>query len=365
MRVALIALVMLALATLAACAPLASPAVATATLPPPTATVTAEPPPTQVADEFTPAEVSVQEIPLAGPVAVPEAEISGMAWFGETLILLPQYPQRFKVEWADGAVLALSKTDILAVLSGATPGPLEPQLVPLIAPELNRSFIGFEGFEAIAFSGMQAFLTVETSTGDGMMGYLVTGEIAEDLSALRLDISRRAELPPQARLSNMTDESILISGEQVYTFYEANGRNVNPDPVARLFTTGLEAGEPVPFPNMEYRITDVTAIDEAGNFWAINYFFTGDTKLRPAPEPLSERYGEGTSHSQYDTVERLVEFHLGQQGIELVDRPPIQLALIDDENARNWEGLVRLDDQGFLLVTDKFPETILAFTPFP
>jgi hypothetical protein len=32
---------------------------------------------------------------------------------------------------------------------------------------------------------------------------------------------------------------------------------------------------------------------------------------------------------------------------------------------RNWEGLVRLDDRGFLLVTDLFPGTILGFVPAP
>ncbi len=365
MRIVLTAIIMLALAAGAACASAAPPAVATATLAPPAATATAASTPTQAAGESAPPEVSVQEIPISGPAAEPAAEFSGMAWFGETLILLPQYPQRFKVGEADGAVLALHKADILAALSGTQPGPLEPQLVPLIAPELSRIFSGFEGFEAIAFSGNRAFLTVETSPGDGMMGYLVAGEMAEDLSALRLDPSRRVELPPQARLSNMTDEAILLSGEQIYTFYEAYGQNVNPNPVARTFTTGLETGETVAFPNMEYRITDVSALDEAGNFWAINYFFPGDIKLRPAPDPLAERYGEGASHRRYDTVERLVEFHLGQSGIELVDRPPVQLALIDDDQSRNWEGLVRLNDRGFLLVTDKFPETILAFVPFP
>jgi hypothetical protein len=44
-------------------------------------------------------------------------------------------------------------------------------------------------------------------------------------------------------------------------------------------------------------------------------------------------------------------------------RPPIQLELIDDLHPRNWEGLVRLDPHGFLLATDTYPETLLAFVP--
>ena len=33
--------------------------------------------------------------------------------------------------------------------------------------------------------------------------------------------------------------------------------------------------------------------------------------------------------------------------------------------ARNWEGIARLEGRGFLLVTDQFPDTILAFVPYP
>jgi hypothetical protein len=59
---------------------------------------------------------------------------------------------------------------------------------------------------------------------------------------------------------------------------------------------------------------------------------------------------------------------LTHEGIALADRPPLQLALSDDllgMIGRNWEGLARLDPRGFLLVTDTFPGTILAFVPAP
>ena len=51
-------------------------------------------------------------------------------------------------------------------------------------------------------------------------------------------------------------------------------------------------------------------------------------------------------------------------GITFVDRAPVQLEL-PGEDARNWEGIVRLDDVGFLLVTDQYPQTILGFVPVP
>jgi hypothetical protein len=38
---------------------------------------------------------------------------------------------------------------------------------------------------------------------------------------------------------------------------------------------------------------------------------------------------------------------------------PIYLKLMPD-NSRNWEGIARFED-GFLIATDTFPETIFAF----
>ena len=58
-----------------------------------------------------------------------------------------------------------------------------------------------------------------------------------------------------------------------------------------------------------------------------------------------------------------VEFQYNEEGITRIDQPPIQLQLLPDD-LRNWEGIVRLDDRGFLIVTDKFPETILGFVPY-
>ena len=84
---------------------------------------------------------------------------------------------------------------------------------------------------------------------------------------------------------------------------------------------------------------------------------------------VSAQWGTGATHAQYEQVERLVEMQIvDATTIELVDRPPLQLQLTaewDNDGARNWEGLVRLDDLGFVVVTDRFPNTILGFVPLP
>ncbi len=112
------------------------------------------------------------------------------------------------------------------------------------------------------------------------------------------------------------------------------------------------------FPNLEYRLTDVTEVDGQGRFWAINFFWPGERKrLKPVEDGIEKR---GT-HSQFEHVEQLVEYQVNADKIIRTDSEPIQLVL--EKNSRNWEGLVRLDDQGFLMIVDEHPRTILAFVP--
>ncbi|MGD9146457.1 MAG: hypothetical protein PVI80_12920, partial [Anaerolineae bacterium] len=315
-------------------------------------------------------EVPVTEIPLTGPLAQAEAEVSGLAWHGDYLILLPQYPD-FAIQQADGAVFALSKADLLAYLDGTRTEPLEPITVPFIAPGLADQILGFEGYEAITFLADRAYLTIEareTRGPRGMRGYLVSGRIAPDLGSLVLNTATVVEIPSQPKVGNKSDEALLVAGDRLVTIYEVNGAAINPSPVAHLFDTQLAPSGTLPFPNVEYRITDATVLDQEGRFWAINYFFPGDTNLATDSDPLAERYGQGPTHAQAETVERLLEFEYSESGIDLVDRPPIQLELMDSflgGLGRNWEGLARLDDRGFLLVTDLFPGTILGFVPAP
>jgi hypothetical protein len=115
----------------------------------------------------------------------------------------------------------------------------------------------------------------------------------------------------------------------------------------------------VSFPSIEDRVTDATTVDAAGGFWVINYFYPGDTKLKPGDDQLALNYGIGLSHQTAEQVERLVKMRVLDEGIEILDESPIYLVL-DSEEAFNWEGLVRMGD-GFLLVTDEYPTTILGY----
>ncbi len=324
------------------------------------------------------------------------AEVSGLAWYRDNLILLPQYPERFpdaadskpptmgRLAPAGGATLfAIPKSEIIAYLDGHSKRALVPKCVHFVAPDFRQSVRGYQGYEAIAFDGDRAILLIEAkgSRVNGracMTGYIVTGKILNDLSELRIDptdgdatLPTLTEIPPQTMrdgatvvLPNMAYETVVLVKGTIVTLYEANGCNVNPAPAAHRFDLALRPLQSVSLPTMEYRITDATSADADGRFWVINFFYVGDEKhLKPAKDELITPESQGCTHKRTKTVERLLELQYTATGIQRTDRPPIQLEL--GLFPRNWEGIVRLDNRGFLLVTDQYPITILGFVPSP
>lgn len=308
------------------------------------------------------AETAVQHIPIEGPLSSPQAEISGLAWYGDWLILLPQHPDRFGGP-NDGYLFALAKEDLLDVLDDEREAPLRPDPVVFEAPHLTERLPDFQGFEAIEFRGNRVFLTVEALPETTRPGYLVGGHITPDLSRIRLQPDNAVTLPPQTRLANISYEGLIAVGDTLIPLYEANGRRLNPTPRVPMYDLDLRQLGDLPFPPIEYRITDATTPDPSGHFWTINYFFPGEAdKLKPAPDSLTLMYGEGATHDRNPAVERLVQFQRTARGIVRSDVPPLLLRL-EEGRPRNWEALAHLNDRGFLIATDEHPETILAFVP--
>jgi hypothetical protein len=302
------------------------------------------------------------EIKLSGPASTMIAEISGMAWYGDWLVLLPQYPGRF-----DNQLYALPRGEIAAYLaSGGEQTALAPRPIAINSPDLERLIPGFQGYEAIAFNGERFYLTIEAESGGKMSGYLVGGQVqpGDPPAGLTIDTTSLQTLLPQAELNNHSDEALVIFAGQAYTFYESNGANLNPQPQARVFDLpGLTPAGAVSFPNIEYRLTDASPPDAQGRFWAINYLFPGDVdKLRPAADPFSaEPLGDNPA-----PVERLIPLQITPAGV-VIDRSraAIHLELLPDGTARNWEALAPMDDDGLLLATDTFPRTMLVWLAMP
>jgi|GEM_PF-845788 len=332
-------------------------------------------------------ESAVREIALEGPPAVREAEISGMAWFSDTLVFLPQYPGRFGYDGkvvtttntGDGTLFGVRRADVEAALNRDTPS-VTPFAIPLAGAGFgdgeSRALDGFEGFEAIAFHERTAYVSIEVQNGDDMAAFVVRGTVDVDADGvpigITIDAGAPASVPLPVEIDNMSIESLVADADGVTAIFEANGSAVNPSPSGYRFTPDLQPAGDFAFPTIEYRVTDASEAAADGSFWMTNYMFPGDAEaLRPSADGIAERWGEGATHASFEQVERIVRIErlpdsarFGS-GYKLADEPPVQLALLDAETSRNWEGLVTLGEAGFLVVTDKFPRTIFAFVAAP
>ena len=310
--------------------------------------------------------VPVRLLALEGPLATPEAEVSSMTWQGDTLVILPQFPDHFAEEGMLG-FFGVAKHKILAVLDGENTNPIRPHLVSARAPGLAGIVRGFDGLEAVGCIGDRYYMTVEANDDTVMAGFLVSGsyDFVDDMVVM--DMTSLTSIPMGLNIPNVAEETIIIDGERVITISEANGLNLNPKPKAKVFNADAEFVGLIPMPNIEYRVTDATALDEQGRFWVINYYFPPERmKLNPAPDPELARFGDPGSFDPDRCIERLLELRLTTDDrIVRTESPPLNLELLPDGQCRNWEAVVRLDDRGFLLMTDKYPGTLLAFVPWP
>lgn len=275
------------------------------------------------------------------------AEVSAMAWHGDDLWLVPQYPERFAREGVAGALLSIPRARIEAYLDGRARAAIEPARVPFIAGSVT-AVQGYEGIEAMVVEGDRVWVSVEVSESPRRASSIVvSGRITAE--GVQLD-DRRVAIPPPVDLPNTGYEALLAVPDGIVAIFESNGSTQPAPPVA--YVVARELGGPpaaIPFPRTEYRITDVTALDARGRFWAMNYFFPGDFFLAPGDVRA------------VDTVEQLVEFQWGPDGISRTSRPPV--ALRRSNRPRNWEGLARLPGRGVLAVTDEWPDTLLALIP--
>lgn len=285
---------------------------------------------------------------LNGDVTNPDQEVSGLAWHNDDLIVLPQYPQ--------DVIYSIPKVEILQFLD-STKSTILPKEIKWNSNNIDKKICGFEGFESIAFENDKVYLTIEAEKWNRNRGYLVKGNINGDSIILDKNTLRKVKTP--IHLRNITYETILLTNTSVNTIYEVNSATVNKKPHYFQFDMELKNCSTKPFPFVEYRITDATEVDSENKFWAVNYFWPGDYNLlKPDLEyKISNK-------KDIKPVERLIEFKLIEDEIVRTERQPINIKLSEFGDSRNWEGIVRLDDIGFLIATDKFPGTILAFLPY-
>ena len=287
-------------------------------------------------------------ITLNGDITNPDQEVSGLAWYNDNLILLPQYPS--------DKIYSIPKAQIIEFLD-STRSTILPNEIKWNSSEVDKHICGFEGFESIIFNDDTVYVIIEAERRKKNSGFIARGNINDNEIKINRKSLKKIKTPVSLR--NMTFETILMNNNSVITIYEVNSANVNKKPVYHQFDNDLKTDIVKPFPSTEYRITDATEVDEGGRFWVTNYFWPGDYKLLKPNLNYTI-----TAEKDIKPVERLLEFQIVSGTIVRTGTPPIDIKLSEFGDSRNWEGIVRLDDKGFLIVTDKFPGTILAFIPY-
>lgn len=290
-------------------------------------------------------------ITLNGDITSPDQEISGLAWYKDNLILLPQYP--------DNKIYSIPKQQIIAFLDSSL-STILPNKIKWNSSGIDKRICGFEGYESIVFNDDTVYVTIEAERQGENSGFIARGIIDNNKNEINIINKSLKKIKTPVTLRNMTYETILINNNSVITIYEVNSARVNKSPVYHQFDKDLKTNIIKPFPFTEYRITDATEIDNEGKFWVTNCFWPGDYDLlRP------ELNYTITSKKDVKPIERLLEFQFVDKEIVRTETLPINIKLSEFGDSRNWEGIVRLDNRGFLMVTDKFPGTILAFVPLP
>ncbi len=300
-------------------------------------------------------EVAVVDIPLDGLITDRNQEISGMDWYGEYLILLP--------ENQDGHLFAIQKDEIQKRIDGDT-SPILPQKISFNTPDYQSTLPGFDSFESIVFDKNQVFITIEIRFDDKMGAFLVEGSIDPKTLSVVVQKQKLVELPIPTFADNMSYEASVLHRKKVISFFEANGQNVVTSPKAASYSIRRNVVSTLSMPTLEYRISDASRTDRKNRFWVINYYYFRDKDvLKPGKDQIIIDFEEGATHKKYEGVERLVEFQIQGNKIKQTKTPPIQLQLVDEKTSRKWEALARLDNKGFLLATDKYPRMILGFVP--
>ncbi len=308
-------------------------------------------------------EAPVEKINLSGPFTQRISEISGLTWYKNKLILLPQFPVKFKYK-NGGTLYSIPKSKIEDFLFSKTINTIEPDRIEFVAKGLEKYNRKDSGYESIVFLGDTAYLTIEYVNNGATESLIVKGILDSTANRLTLDSSSVRHSPAPDQFHNWSTETVLTFNNYIYTIFEVNGKNLVPNPKAYKFNSKLDFISTLNFPTIEYRVTDATLPDKNGKFWVINYLYPGDKPaINPTEDLLISRYGIGRTHLEAEEVERLVELKIENGAITITGRAPVYFQLETGKSSRNWEGIARLGNKGFLIATDKHPETILAFVP--
>lgn len=322
-------------------------------------------------------EVKIKEITLAPPLNSPLSQISTLAWCQDYLVLLPQKPgfetlnpnddgtNTQLVSKAPHYLYTIKKSAIEKYLDTANPKPLAAKQIVLDDTELQALLPGFDGYESLNCSGNQFWFSVETI--HTLQEYRTTiyaaqANLNSEKPKITINPKPFAVLGSLSNTPNHSHEASVIINNKLVSIHEINSAAIVG--TAHVAQTDLKTGKvsELAFPNIPFRITDASAADDQNRFWVSNYHYPGSSLF--FLEDLKQYKAVGKTHKTHQQVERLIEFQLLDNKIVRTKTKPFYLQL-NSKNGRNWEGLVRLNKDGFLLITDQHPSTVLGFVAYP
>ena len=309
-------------------------------------------------------EVSIHKFILDSELNNLDLEISGLAWYKDYLVILPQFPFKFG-NGLYGTLFLIEKDDLYVQIRNGFNSPLPYKKISLETYGSEQFNTTGSGYEGITFVGDDVYFVIESRSVNETCGYLVKGEVDWDNNKIIINDKSIQKNIADHPLDNTSDESVTSFNDQIITIYEANGIWVNENPCMNVFSRDLKQRHKISMPHIEYRITDATRVSADSTFWVINYMWKGDMDLlKPDKDVLFEDYGVGKSQKNSLSVERLVKLKFLGDEIEFVPVPPVYIEIPKGVKSRNWEGIVEMDDAGFIMATDKHPGNLLAFVPF-
>ena len=119
--------------------------------------------------------------------------------------------------------------------------------------------------------GDEVYIAIEIRYPDSMATLLARGHVNPLTKEVVLPEQNLVHLPVPKFVNNMSYESLLINKTDIFAFFESNGRNLVDSAYALSYSLKSKFVKSIALPSIEYRITDVTKI-ENNKFWAINYF---------------------------------------------------------------------------------------------
>jgi hypothetical protein len=271
-----------------------------------------------------------EDLILSPPFDTRNMEYSGMDWYGDRLVLLPQYPR--------GALVTIDAKALQEALRSGTA--LHPERLPFDDRNATTAISGSEGYEAIAFHGDAVYLLIEAHGRHGktMQSHLCLGHVGPKGVTLEQCI----EIPLPLQIRNYSHEALAVTKKGLLVIYEANGTGEATQAYRVAFD--LSTVDPIPMAPVDFRVTDATRI-VGGTLWVTTPYWI--------PESLRLKQFRLTNRAL------LVELAVTQQSVVQTGR---QVVINDGMRSYNWEGVVRFAE-GFVIVTDAFPGSVLRYLP--